>query len=64
MVALETFATEKMLRPWSQQAGQLTLQRGNGRASRESGLLCSHSHGKSIVCDICSFGMIREACVR
>jgi len=30
-------ATEKMRRPWSQQARQLTPRRGNSRASRESG---------------------------
>ena len=32
-----------MLHPWSQQARQLTPRRGNSRASRESGLLCSQT---------------------
>ena len=34
-------STEKTLRIWSQQARQLTPRRGNSRASRESGALCS-----------------------
>jgi len=33
---------EKMLRPWFQQARQLTLRMGNSRASIESGMVCSH----------------------
>jgi len=40
-------ARQKMLRPWSQQARQLTPRRGTV-ARRESGSLCSHSHGESI----------------
>ena len=37
-----------MLRPWSQQARQLAPRRGTVAHSRESGLLCSHSHAETI----------------
>jgi len=44
-------STEKMHRPWSQQARQITPRRGTVAHRGNQKLLCSHSHGEYVAFD-------------